>query len=212
MLCIVNLINQPHLWFHFINLFIMKKILHTIAIFSLIILASCGGSEDPAPHTVGSWELESFVLVNLPSAYSQNENRTFAVNEVNFGGTTFSSYELTIENNGSYIRKIGILGGVSSNDQGTWEVSTDGTDLTINSDDTNIGSQDWGVTKNELDQLWITLPSSFGLMSNETRDGLIAEHGADGVNEYLNSLTSEEFNALFDTVSVDLLHAFKRVV
>jgi len=187
----------------------MKRKIQSIIMLGLLILASCGSDEDPEPpHIVGSWDLENFIIINLPTSYSRNEGRTFQINELTFGGATFSSYNLDIAADGTYIRKIGFAGSPSANDQGAWTLSDDGNDLNIaaNDDDTGV---DWDVAKNELDQLWLTQPSTFGFISDATINQLEDEHG-EGLTEYLNGLTDEEFDALVDPVIVDLLYAFTR--
>lgn len=190
----------------------MKKILNSLVFFSLIILASCGSSEDPAPpHIVGVWELESYVIINVPSTHSRQEGTTFQINELNQAGLVLTSYSIDIAADGTYIRKLSFQGGSpNQNDQGTWKLSTDGKDLTITMKDEDTGV-DWSVEKDELDQLWITEPSSFSLISNATIDQLFVDYGdSAGVNEHLNSLTDEAYALLFDNVSIDLLNAFAR--
>lgn len=190
----------------------MKKILHYISIFAFVFLVACGSSEDPAPpHIAGSWELESFVIINLPSTHLESEGRTYQLSEISLGGASISTYKLDIAADGTYIRKVAFIGGApSSNDQGKWTLSTDGEDFNLTELDADTG-EDWSVVKNELDQLWVTIPTNFPLFSDAKRAELLAEHGsAEAVNTFLNGLTNEEFSMLLDVVTVDLLFAFAR--
>ncbi|MEO9475550.1 MAG: hypothetical protein ABJG41_08445 [Cyclobacteriaceae bacterium] len=177
----------------------MKGTLKLLAALSIILFTvSCSDDEPkPAPHEVGDWELDSFFITDLPSDYQLNDGRTFGVSEILFGGIQFESYTITINANGSFSRKIGLINSPNLNDDGSWEIDDDDFELV-----TEDGDELFGIEKNESDQLWLSTPATFGLVKDDILDTLS--------QAWVNSLTDEEYNALFDPVSLDLVYAFER--
>ncbi|MEQ8927620.1 MAG: hypothetical protein RLO81_17520 [Fulvivirga sp.] len=168
---------------------------------SLIIsisLVSCSKDDDPAPppHEVGTWNLSSYALKNVPGPYSYNENAAFELDEVTLGIT---SYELTLNQDLTYSRTIAVSGSLPQDDNGTWVA--DELELTLDSEDFD-DNEIFDIQKNENDDLWISFPLQFLLLKNAIADTLS--------NEYVSELTNEEFNALFDPVSVDFVLVFDR--
>ncbi|MEM7297550.1 MAG: hypothetical protein AAF391_04715 [Bacteroidota bacterium] len=175
----------------------MKKSIYALVLASFLF--SCGGDDDPvATHEVGEWELDSYILTNVPSDYSFNEGRIFAVNEISFGGIVFESYEVTFNVDKTYARTVGVTG-PDIKDNGTWEL--DGDDLTLSSEDFD-DDEEYEVERNEDDQLWWSVSSQFSLLEDAIADTI--------TQEYIDSITDEEFFALFDPVTVDLVYAFER--
>lgn len=175
----------------------MKKLTYFIVItFALI---SCGGDDGPTiTHEMGSWNLDSFILTNVPSDYSNNEGRIFGVSQISFGGVVFESYEITFNSDQTFERNIG-LAGPNVNENGTWKL--EGDDLTLTSED-GENTQEYSIEKNEDDQLWWSTGSQFSLLKNSVADTL--------TQEWVNTLSDDDFFALFDQVSVDLVFAFER--
>ncbi len=176
----------------------MKKILSLIA--ASIILFSCGGDDDPVTtHEMGSWELDSFILTNVPADYAQfNEGRVFLVNQISFGGIVFESYEITFNSNFTFERSIGVPG-PDLRDNGTWEL--DGDNLILMAEDEDF-EEEYNVEQNENNQLWWSVESQFSLLKDAIADTI--------TQEYVDTLTDQEFADLFDAVSVDLVYAFER--
>ncbi|SNS69010.1 hypothetical protein SAMN05421640_0865 [Ekhidna lutea] len=175
----------------------MKKVLCLLA--ASMILLSCGKDDGPViTHEMGSWDLDSFILTNLPAEYSNNEGRIFLVNQISFGGLVFESYEITFNSDLTYERSVGVPG-PDIKDNGTWEL--DGDDLILMSEDADQ-EEEYRVEQNEDDQLWWSIESQFSLVKDAIADTI--------TQEYIDTLTDEEFFDLFDAVSVDLVYAFER--
>lgn len=177
-----------------------RNLLFIGVLFGLITLAGCGSDDGPStpPHIVGTWELDSYIFINLPSAYASNEGRIFLLNEITFNNVAFEAYTLNLAANGTYTRKVEVPG-PSLNDDGTWTL--DGDDFVLDPEDSNDDNE-FRLEKNEDDQFWISQESQFALIKDSVLDTL--------TQEYVDGLSNEEFNALFDPVSLDLVFAFER--
>lgn len=175
-----------------------KNLLYTLVI-GLAMLASCGGSDEtPAPHQVGTWDLNSFIVTNTPSSHSLNENAVYQIDRISFGGVTYQKYTLDLLNDGTYTRKIEVPVGPSINDSGTWTLNGD--DFTLESSDDF--TDEFKVARNATDQLWLSEPRSFLLMPNNILDTL--------TTAYVATLTADQFFALHNEVTVDFVNAFER--
>ena len=168
-----------------------------MAILALTFTA-CGDDDgDATPsHEIGEWDLLNYALLNVPSAYSNSEGRTLALNQVNLGIT---SYELELNTNGTFDRSVGVIGRIPDDDEGTWV--QDENDLILDSDDFE-DDEIFGVEKNEEDDLWLSISLNVPLLQNTIDDTL--------TSTYFNSLTEEERDALFDSVPVDFTFIFER--
>lgn len=174
-----------------------KLLLPTLALFALSFMSCGSDSEDPTPpHEVGTWNLSQYALKNVPEAYNRSEGATFELDEINLGIT---AYELKLNQNLSYSRSLSSTGTLPLDDAGTYTITK--TELTLNSDDEDE-DEIFDVQKNTNDDLWLSLPLNFGLIKNSVLDTL--------TNEYYNSLTNDEKNALFDAVTVDFILVFDR--
>ena len=174
----------------------MKKNLLYTLLFGLTVLVGCGGDDEPAPHQVGTWLLDSYILTGTPSAYSLNDGLVYTINQIRFGNTVYESYKLELLKNGTYTRKIEVPG-PSINDSGTWTI--DDEDFILESDDV---TEDYTLERNETDQLWISEPRNFLLLPNNILDTL--------TNAYVATLTEQEFVDLHDEVTIDFIYAFER--
>lgn len=173
---------------------VMKKVLYLL-LASAMFFISCSKDDEPVlTHEIGTWELDSYILTNLPAGFTNNEGRIFAVNEINFGGVSFDSYEITFASDFTYQREISVTG-PDLNDEGTWEL--DGDDLTLISDEFD-DEEDYNIEENEDDQLWWSLEVQFGLLHDTTTQA------------YVDTLTPEELADLITPVSLDLVYAFER--
>lgn len=174
--------------------FILSGIVATLA----FVFTACGDDDgDTTPsHEIGEWDLLNYALLNVPSAYSNSEGRTLALNQVTLGIT---SYELDLEADGTFDRSIGIIGRLPDDDEGTWVL--DDNDLTLDSEDLS-DDEIFSVEKNEEDDLWLSVSLNFFLIPNTVDDTL--------TQAYFNSLTEEEQDALFDPVPVDFTFVFER--
>lgn len=175
----------------------MKFLLPIMAIISMVFVACGSDSDDPAPpHEVGNWNLSQYALKNVPTAYSYNEGAVFELNEVNLG---ISAYELQLNQNLSFSRSVSFTGSLPEDDDGTY-VITD-SEITLQSNDSS-DPEVFDVQKNLNDDLWLSLPLQFGLIKNTILDTL--------TNEYYNTLSDTEKDALFDPVNLDFVLVFER--
>lgn len=186
----------------------MKNYLLVLLTLSTLVLVSCKEDEEPTPpHIVGKWNLENFATINLPDAFASNEGSTYEVNEITFGGIAFDSYDLTFSKDGSFSRDISIQGRLPQTDDGNWEIDED--ELILTDEDDN--EEFYDIIKNENDELWFSLSASFSLIPDSTYVRLFEEYETNqGVIDYLNSLTDEEFGALFYAAPLDLVYVLSR--
>ncbi len=164
----------------------------------LLILVSCGDDDEPAlPHEIGTWDLSNYTVLNVPSDYSASEGREYELDILTVAGVTLASYSLDMRNDGNYSKEIEAENGASTTEEGTWELEGELLSLT-----SELGTERWDVQQNEGDQLWLSIPTNFPLIPNNVADTLSAE--------YLSSLDSEGYQALFDQALVDLTFVFER--
>lgn len=177
----------------------MKKYLLLIAILGTLGFSSCD-EDDPAPppHEVGEWNLKNFALINLPARFQMNEGRTFELSQLGF-----ESYRLNLLANGTYEREISVSGRIPNEDAGTYTMEEDA--LILNSENSN-DDEDFSLEKNKNNRLWLSQPLQTGLFEDAILDTL--------TQEYLNSLTEEEYQELLDNyleqVNLDLVFAFEK--
>ncbi|WP_424961079.1 hypothetical protein [Ekhidna sp.] len=176
----------------------MKKAL-LLSLILLALISSCGSDDEPTlTHEMGSWELDSYILVNVPADYSNNDGRIFEVDEISFGGLVIDSYEISLNSDMTYERSIGVAG-PDIKDNGTWVLDDDVLILTGEDADQD---EEYDIEENDNDQLWWSVEAQFSLIKNSVADTL--------TQEWVDTLTDEEFFDLFDAVSVDLIYAFER--
>ncbi len=173
----------------------MKKHLLYLLILPILFLAACGKDDDqPEPtHEVGTWELEGFLLSNLPNGFTGYEGLQLGLSDLNFGGVSYDSYTLDLNIDGSYSIEIEV-GLLDDEDTGTWTL--DGDELILDSDE--FGEQAWDVVENEDDDLWLSQTSNFSLFHDSVTQA------------QLDTLTDEEINQLLNSVTLDLIFAFER--
>ncbi|MTI39861.1 hypothetical protein [Fulvivirga lutimaris] len=174
------------------------RLLSILALVFLSFFSSCSKDDDePAPpHEVGSWNLVNYALLNVPSDYSYNEGRSFDLDEISLG---IEKYELNLEADLTFSRKVNFSGVIPSQDAGTWVLEDE--ELILTSEDSS-DDEVFSIEKNEDDDLWIYFPIQFGLIKNSVIDTL--------TSEYVNSLTNEEYNDLFDPVNLDFVFLLER--
>ena len=187
----------------------MKKIvqLSILSICSIGFLSSCG-SDDAAPpaHIVGTWKLQIYAIINVPATHSINEGRTYELDRPLFG-IVIKSYELNLLQNGSFNREVSTSGVLPLEDSGTWELSDDGEELTLDSDnnrdDQFFGDYAFGVEKNENNNLRLSFPvENFPLLSNDVFSRF--------TQEQYDMLSQAERNNLIDRVMVDVVFVMKK--
>jgi hypothetical protein len=171
----------------------------------VIFLASCKDKDSPVlPHEVGVWELDSYLFINFPTGFEDNDGSAFELNQLTFGGATYNEYILNLKSDGTFVRNIDIPG-PDIEDSGKWELSDE--TLTLDSDDN--GESEWKVEKNEDQDLWISF---------ETQNAFLPDIYFDTVTQayidYLGTLTSDQLdsvaNVLSEVVLFDLVFVLER--
>ena len=168
----------------------MKRILLLLSISSVLFFSSCSSDDDPVPtHEVGEWELDSFILLNFPAGFQRNEGSVFQVGTLQLGGVVIEDYELLLNIDGTFSRDIGVAG-PDLRDVGTWELNSDGDELTLTSDD-GEDEQEWDVQRNETDQLWISQQTN----SFELPD-IYFDTVTQAYLDYLDTLTDDQLDSV----------------
>lgn len=188
----------------------MKNLLQTILLAgSLLFIASCS-SDDPEPaEGSGTWKLESFVLADFPAGFTSNENTPAAIDGITFGGFTYTNYTLDLNGDNTYDRTVGLDGAPSLIDDGLWSIEDE--DLILeNSEGEDEFKQEFSINIQEEKRLWISERASFGgWYHDDTLTALNSRFDSnEEINEYLNSLTDEEFAKYLNTLEIDLIYAF----
>jgi hypothetical protein len=174
----------------------MKKYLLLFAILVATVLVSCEEDDPvPPPHEVGTWNLQNYALLNLPSDFQRYEGRTL---QLSVFGT--EAYQLNLFANKTFEREIQTSGSLPQEDAGTYTLEED--ELTLKSDDDSSDDEVYGLEKNKNNRLWLTLPIETLLLKDAIADTI--------TQEYINSISEQEFEDLHDVVSLDLVFAFEK--
>lgn len=175
-----------------------KSTFYSLAV-AILCFASCGGDEEIVdPNHIGVWSLDSYVFLNVPDDYDNNEGSIFALSDINFGSSPIDEYTLSIARGGTYARAIDGLGPAISDD-GTWTLE-DGR-FSLDSD-VDGGDVEWSVEKNEDNQLWLSQSTRFNLLKNAITDT--------ATTEWLSSLSLEQRETFTDQVTLDFTFVFDK--
>ncbi len=175
------------------------------------LLVSCSEDDEPVPdpHEVGTWDLVGYATINLPPGFESNEGSTYDISEITFGGLVLTSLEMVLNNDGTYSREFRVDGVLPETDEGTWEIEEEEELLILSPEEGD--EQEFTLEKNEDDELWYSVSSQFALIPDATyQEWQETYETQEELNEYLASLTDEEFNALFETVVLDLVYLFEK--
>ncbi len=188
---LVKAVKTPEL-----NTYVMKKVLY-ICLASTMFLLSCSSDDSvPLTHEMGEWELNSFILSDLPEGFEGREGVIVAINALRFGGSVFEQYELSLNSDQTYSRKITFEVGPSARDNGTWVLDEDDFLILTNEDGDDI---EFEIVQNRNEQLWWAEPANFTMFHDSV------------TSEDLEGLTDEEEEALLNIVPLNLVYAFERV-
>jgi hypothetical protein len=171
----------------------------------IVLLASCKDKDSPVlPHEVGIWELDSYLFINFPSGFEDNDGTILEINQLTFGGASYNEYVLNLKSDATYSLEVDVPG-PDIEDSGKWTLEDE--TLTLDSDDN--GEFEWKVEKNEDRDLWI---------SYETQNAFLPDIYFDTVTQayidYLGTLTSDQLdsvaNVLSEVVLFDLVFVLER--
>ena len=147
----------------------MKRVIVWVVLLAgvVTIFDACKEPEpEPIPIIVGTWERDIYVLTDLPATFQNFEGYA---SESIFGE---ESYTLEFKQGGTYSRKIAYVG-PDSNDTGAW--THEGDDLTLDSDDADIDTEEFEVEEDiTANQLIISQVIAFSLLPDAVTDTLTA--------------------------------------
>ncbi|MFT6868004.1 MAG: hypothetical protein ACJA08_002852 [Cyclobacteriaceae bacterium] len=178
----------------------MKGILKLTLAFAITLFGiSCSDDEPKVNPIIGNWVIDSFVIENVPSAFSSNEGQEFA----SLWGE--SKYTLSFTADNQYTRVISF----SSDDlseEGEWELDDD--ELTLDPDGTGLNIfEDFTVVKSEKTDLILKAEVVFGFIPDIYFDTVTQVY-----LDYLATLTEDQLDSINDElvqgVSVDLIYDF----
>lgn len=110
----------------------MKKSLVWIVLMAVVMtMNSCGDDPAPIPAVVGTWTLNTYKLVDLPTGFTSYENyETDMLYRIEAG------YTLKVNADGTYTRSVKMCcGRVSLSDQGTWNFDESAGTFKLSPDD-----------------------------------------------------------------------------
>lgn len=162
----------------------------------LVFLGSCGKDDEPrVPDPIeGLWALESFQLTDAPAGFESYEGLVLELRQL----VAWEDYEITFAADNTYSRRI-FIPGPDSTDEGVWTKEGNSLNLKPNEEDFE---EDYTIeTNSDIELIW-SEPVTLSLIEDAVRDTLS--------QAYLNSLTDEEFEALFTDVDVKLNFIFDK--
>ncbi len=170
-----------------------------LALLAFALFFSCSDNEEPAPaHEIGNWDLVNYSTINLPDGFARLEEHLYDVSEINFGSSVLEYYHLEIYDDGTYTRELLVVGRDDPfEDAGEW--SLEGSILEMDSENVDFN---WEIQKNEDNELWLSQNVRFLLLPDAIEDTLS--------DEYINSITRQEYIELHSSVSLDLVYVFDR--
>jgi len=175
----------------------MKKNLLLGSVAGLVFLASCGKDDDvrvPDPLE-GTWTLDSFQFTDVPAGFDSWEGAVVDYTYL----TSWDDYEITFAADNTFSRRI-YVAGPDVSDEGTW--SKEGDDLILVSDEDPTFDEEYSIESvDDIELVW-SQQISISLLSDAILDTL--------TTEYANSLTDEEYDALFTEVSLRLNYVLNK--
>lgn len=195
----------------------MKNFLQaTFFALSVLIISSCS-SDDPEPtHEMGTWTLETFVVTELPSSFSNSEGTVRSI-----GAYGFESYKIELNQDNTFLTSIKRNGLPTGTAEGIWELTEDKIIFTSNPDTEDETATEFNLIRNQSNQLWYSesIDPNNGVdffISDETQAQLIEDQGsATAANAYLSTLAQsteqadiDELNSYFSTPTFDLVYTF----
>ena len=177
----------------------MNKNLLIIGTVALVFLASCGNDDDPRiPDPVeGKWKLEAFQLTEAPAGFTSWEGVVLEIGQL----VSWEDYEVNFMANNTFTRRI-YLPGADVNDDGTW--TKEGDLLILISNEDTTFEEEYNIEENsDAELIWSEL-IQLSLIEDAVRDTL--------TQAYVDTLTEEEFDALFTDIDIKLNYVFNKEV
>jgi hypothetical protein len=175
----------------------MKRRLLLMGLAGLVLLASCGKDDEPrVPDPLeGKWLLSEFQLTNAPVEFTSWEGAVLPLGQL----VTWENYQIEFLADNTFKRRI-FLPGADSTDDGVW--AKDGETLTITSNDSGAIEEEYNIESvDEVELIW----------SEAVSLRLIKDAVADTLTQaYVDTLTDEEFDALFVPVNITLNYVFAK--
>ena len=162
----------------------------------LVFLGSCGKDDEPrVPDALeGTWALDAFQLTEAPAGFESYEGLVLELGRL----VAWEDYEITFAADNTYSRRI-FLAGPDNTDEGVW--TKEGTSLNLKPNEEDF-EEDYTIeTNSDIELIW-SEPITLSLIEDAVRDTLS--------QAYVDSLTDEEFDALFANVDINLNFIFDK--
>ena len=160
---------------------------------ALILFSSCSKDEQEIPNEVGTWDVTILGFENLPLAFQRWEGASFNISLLGYNYWRFN-----MANGGDFLEEEQFNGGLPKEYDGSWEATEQ--ELTIDYDDGS--SITYTIDKNELDDLWLRVPTIIELMPDSTYVRLDTKYG--DVAAYTDTISDAAYNDLIYPASLDL--------
>lgn len=162
----------------------------------LVFLGSCGKDDEPrVPDPIeGTWLLDAFQLSDAPAGFESWEGVVLEIGQL----FIWEDYEVTFNADNTYSRRI-YLPGSDATDTGVW--TKEGNSLNLKPDEEDF-EEDYTIENNDDIELVWSEPITLSLIEDAVRDTLS--------QAYVDSLTDEEFDALFTDVDITLNYVFEK--
>lgn len=162
-----------------------------------MFLASCGKDDDPrVPDPIeGSWKLEAFQFTQAPTGFTSWEGVALEIGQL----VSWEDYEIKFLADNTFNRRI-YLPGADATDDGTWTKEDDQLILVSNKD--TSFDEEFTIEENDDQELILSELIQISLIEDAIRDTL--------TQTYVNSLSDEEFDALFTEITIRLNYVFNK--
>ncbi len=170
----------------------MKSTLKLLSALGLIIFSVSCGDDEKTPEAnpiVGSWVIDTYLIENVPDAYSNNEGSELSSL---FGE---DSYVLEVLANGTYNRALSFSSPSEVFDEsGEWLLEENS--FLLDPTGSGIGlDNDFEVLKSTKTDLRLSIEVNFSLVPDIYFDTV-----TDQYRNYLQNLSNEEFDSVYSNV------------
>lgn len=164
----------------------------------LFFLIACGNDDAPAVPDIieGTWKLEVFQLTEAPAGFASYEGKIVQIHQLSQG---WQDYVIEFRADHTYDRRI-YLSGADRLDEGSW--AKDGDRLVIVSNADPTFDEEYTIEENEEEELVWSEMIQISVVEDAILDTL--------TQEYADSLTEEEFNALYTEITIKLNYVFNK--
>ncbi len=175
-----------------------EKLGRVISFIGLIFFLACGNDDTPeAPDIIeGKWKLEVFQLTEAPAGFESYEGKIVQIHQLGLG---WQDYVVEFRADHTYDRRI-YLSGADRVDGGSW--AKDGDRLLMVSNADSTFDEEYSIEENDEEELIWSEPIQISVVEDAILDTL--------TQEYADTLTDEEFEALYTEITIKLNYIFNK--